>query len=424
MKLHKKLILGAAITALAALGLAGCSSGGKAEDKSSGSQTLKVAVWDYKTIPEFKALFDAFEDKNPGVKIEPVDIPSASYEQKITTMLSGGDKTDVLAMKTLASYSSYATRNQLVDLSDHIKDLDKEPAQSVYDMYKIDGKTYAQPYRQDFWVLYYNTKLLKEAGITDVSNMTWDDYVKYAKELTDSSKGIYGSYQHTWRSVLQATAAGQNDKNILTPPYEYFKPYYERTLELQKDKAIMDYGTAKSTQVTYASQFGTEKAAMMPMGTWYMATVNAAKAKGDATAEWSIAPMPQNEKGEVTTFGSPTAWAISKHSANSKLAQKFLDYASGKDGAKVLAKIGVVPAYRTSEIDDIYFNQKGMPTDEVAKKAFNPDKISLEVPIDAKASEIDQALQQEHELILTGSESVDKGIDNMNKRVAEIKESD
>ena len=49
-------------------------------------------------------------------------------------------------MKNLLSYSNWPIT----------KDLDIEPAKASYEMYEIDGKTYAQPYRTDFWVLYYN----------------------------------------------------------------------------------------------------------------------------------------------------------------------------------------------------------------------------------------------------------------------------
>ena len=47
-----------------------------------------------------------------------------------------------------------------------------------------------------------------------------------------------------------------------------------------------------------------------------------------------IAEIPQQEKGKATTFGSPTSFAINKTVKN-KSAQKFLDFASGKEGAKL-----------------------------------------------------------------------------------------
>ena len=52
-----------------------------------------------------------------------------------------------------------------------------------------------------------------------------------------------------------------------------------------------------------------------------------------------IAEIPQQEKGKATTFGSPTSFAINKNS-KTKAAQKFLDFASGKEGAKLLAEVG------------------------------------------------------------------------------------
>lgn len=416
MKSWKKVIGTIAVAAIGASLIVGC---GKKDEsaKDGGGKTLKVSVWNYDTTPEFKALFKAFEKENPGVKVEPVDIAADNYDQKMTTMLSSGDKTDVLTMKNLNTYSQFAYRNQLQDLSSHIKEIDTKAAADTYKMYDIDGKTYAQPYRTDFWVLYYNKTLLKKAGITDVANLTWDDYVSYAKQLTDESKGIYGGYQHTWRSVIQAISAAQNDKNLTKANYSYLEPYYKRTLELQNAKAIMNYGTAKSTQVTYASQFNGEKAAMMYMGTWFMAAVIQEKEAGTSNVDWSIAPIPQNEKGKVTTFGSPTGFSINKNAANAKLAQKFLDFASGKKGATVLAKTGVVPSYRTDEINDIYFNKAGMPNDEVAKKAFSPNKIAVEFPVDKNGGAINKILEEEHDLILVGDKTPAKGVKEMESRV-------
>lgn len=416
MKSWKKILGTAAVVSLATVLLVGCGKK-NSSDSDSSDKTLKVSVWNYDTTPEFKALFAAFEKENPGVKVEPVDIAADNYDEKLTTMLSSGDKTDVLTMKNLNTYSQFAYRNQLKDLTSHIKEIDTDAAADTYKMYDIDGKTYAQPYRTDFWVLYYNKTLLEKAGISDVSNLTWDDYVKYAKQLTDSSNGVYGAYQHTWRSVIQAIAGAQNDANLIEPSYDFFKPYYERTLDLQQSKAIMDYGTAKSTQVTYASQFNGEKAAMMYMGTWFMAAIIQEKEAGTSNVDWSIAPIPQKEKGEITTFGSPTGFAINKNAKNSKLAQKFLDFTSGEKGAKVLAETGVVPSYRTDEINEIYFSKKGMPTDEVALKAFSPDKIAVEFPVDKNGGAIDKILQEENDLILVGDKTPADGIKEMESRV-------
>lgn len=421
MKFWKKgltaTVLVGIVAALAACG-GGSGSDSAADSDKNGDIKLTVTTWNYDTTPEFAKLFRAFEKENPGVTVEPVDIASDDYDTKLTTMLSSGDTTDILTMKNLLSYSNYALRDQLVDVTDHIKDIDIDPAKASYEMYDVNGKTFAQPYRTDFWVLYYNKKMFDDAGIEYPSNLTWDEYEEIAKKLSKPEDQVYGTYQHTWRSTIQAIAAAQNGANLVEPKYDFMEEYYDRALRMQADKSQMDFGTAKSTKVTYQSQFENSKAAMMTMGTWYMGAILTNIDDGKTDVEWGIAEMPQKEKGgDVTTFGSPTAFAINKNSKHAEAAQKFLDFCSGEEGAKVLAEVGVVPSYKTDAIDELYFSRKGMPSDEISQKAFNPDIVAIEFPINENGPAIDKVLQEEHELIMVGDEKPAKGIANMEKRV-------
>ncbi|MCT9038890.1 hypothetical protein N6H07_23425, partial [Enterobacter cloacae] len=89
------------------------------------------------------------------------------------------------------------------------------------------------------------------------------EYEALAKKLSKPEEQVYGAYQHTWRSTVQAIAAAQNNANLIEPKYNYMETYYDRALRMQKDQSQMDFGTAKSTKVTYQSQFENSKAAMM-----------------------------------------------------------------------------------------------------------------------------------------------------------------
>ncbi|WP_277903166.1 ABC transporter substrate-binding protein [Enterococcus lactis] len=417
MKRWKKMMIGSIVLGMSLVfGACGNQEGSSEESANE----ITVSTWNYETTPEFKALFEAFEKKT-GIKVKAVDIASDDYDTKLTTMLSSGDTTDVLTMKNLLSYSNYALRDQLVDQTERIRELDTDAAEGTYEMYDIDGKTYALPYRTDFWVLYYNKKMFDDAGIQYPENLTWDEYEDLAKKLSKNDGQVYGAYQHIWRSTIQAIAAAQNEANLVEPDYRFMTDYYDRALRMQKEGAQMDFGTAKSTKVTYQSQFEEQKAAMMYMGTWYMAGILANKEANKTEVEWGITAIPQKKKGEsVTTFGSPTAFAVNKNSKKQKAAQEFIEFAASEEGAKVLA--GVVPSYRTDEIDQLYFNLAGMPTDEISKKAFSPDEIKLEFPIDTHGPAIDKILQEEHDLILVGDETPEKGTANMEKRVAAEKE--
>ncbi|MEV7636757.1 sugar ABC transporter substrate-binding protein [Pseudarthrobacter enclensis] len=410
-----------ALAVTAGLGLSGCAgAAGPAEPQAQDGKTrLTVSVWNYEGTPEFKALFDSYEAANPDIDIEPVDILADDYPQKVTTMLAGGDTTDVLTMKNVIDYARYANNGQLQEINGVVDTVGKDNLAGL-DAFDINGKYYAAPYRQDFWLLYYNKDLLKAAGVENPADLTWDEYTALAKKLTTEANGkkVYGTYHHIWRSVVQAIAAAQNGADQNSGDYGFFEDQYNTALDLQKSGAILDFGTAKSQKTSYRTMFETGQAAMMPMGTWYIAGILQAKKDGKSTVDWGLAPMPQkNDDGKVTTFGSPTAFAVNKNASHSEEARKFIEWAAGEEGAKAISKIGVVPALQNDAITAEYFKLDGMPTDELSKKAFTPDTVALEMPVSDKSAATDKVLNQEHDLIMVGERSVADGIAEMGKRV-------
>ena len=417
--MKRRLVATIAATA-AALALTACGGGSSDEPAAGGRTTVKLALWNYATTPEFKALIDGFEKANPDIDVEPVDILSDDYNEKLTTMLAGGDSTDILTMKNVIGYAQYANRGQLLPLTDEAGKLDAAK-QSGLDAYKIDDKYFALPYRQDFWVLYYNKTLLKAAGVPEskLENLTWSDYATLAKSLTKGDGGtkVYGAYQHTWRSVVQATAAAQSGGDLLGGDYGFFKDQYAMTLDLQQASALLPWATASSQKVSYNSMFSTGKAALMPMGTWYAAQLLADTKSGKTKIDWGVAPLPQREAGKVTTFGSPTAFAVNKNSKHADAAKKFVTWAAGEEGATAIAKAGVTPSLQSQAILDTYFALPGVPQDALAKKAFKPDQVVLEMPVTDKTADVDTILTEEHELIMTGEKSLDAGLAEMSKRV-------
>jgi multiple sugar transport system substrate-binding protein len=417
MKLKKKLAHIAPLIVATALTATACNASGTDSSSSSDGKTVvKIALWNYKTTPEFKALIDGFEAKNPDIDVQPVDILADNYPDKVTTMLAGGDTTDVLTMKNVTDYARYATRGQLLPLTDEATKLDKA-SYSGLDDYDLDGKYYALPYRSDFWVLFYNKDM---AGTTDMSKLTWDDYAQLAKKFTKGSGSdkVYGAYHHIWRSVVQAMSSAQTGGDQLGGDYAFFKDQYEMALGLQKAKATLSFSAASSNQVTYDSQLTTGKAAMVPMGSWWAAALLAEKKQGKNDINWGMAPIPQiKNDGKTVTFGSPTAFAVNKKAKNADAAKKFVTWASGPEGAAAVAKIGVTPAYTSGEILDTFFSVEGMPTDELSRKAMQPTTVQLEMPVSDKTSDIDQILKEEHELIMSGVKSVDEGIKEMDDRV-------
>jgi multiple sugar transport system substrate-binding protein len=414
----KKVTARALPVAIAAclFGAAACSSGGSGTT-SDGRTVVKIALWNYKTTPEFKALIDGFEAKYPKIDVQPVDILSDDYADKVTAMLAGGDRTDVLTMKNVTDYARYGTRGQLLSLTDDVAKLPDRSAYAGLQDFDLKGQYYALPYRQDFWVLFYNKALV---GNADLSHLTWSRFDSLAKQLTkgSGSSKVYGTYLQTWRSVVQAIASAQTGGDLLGGDYGWMKDQYTIALDLQKSGAAMPFATATSQNVSYDSMFTTGKAAMVPMGTWWAAALLAEKAQGKNPVDWGMAPIPQiTADGKTATFGSPTAFAVNKKARNPDAATKFVEWASGPEGAAAVAKIGIVPSYSDDSIMKTFFGVKGMPDDALSRQAMSPDKEQLEMPVSDKSSDVDQILTEEHELVMTGQKSIEKGIEEMNHRV-------
>jgi len=418
--IRRRMLAAVGVVLAAALPLAACGSGGDETSAESGPVTLTVSVWNLKDTPEFQALFDAFQKANPDITIKPVDILAADYPTKVTTMLAAGDSTDVITMKNVTDYARYASRGQLKDITSLATTGDGAKLAGLDAFKQEGGKYYALPYRQDFWVLYYNKKLFDAAKQPYPGNLTWDQYADLAKKLTSGSgqSKVYGTYQHTWRSVVQAISAAQTGGDQLGGDYSFFADQYKTALALQDAGATLDFGTAVTQKTGYASMFETGKTAMLPMGTWFIAKILADRKAGSTDVDWGIAPMPQRTGSDkVTTFGSPTAFAVNKNAKHAAAAQKFIEFATGAQGAAAITAVGVVPALRTDEMRTAYFGLTGMPTDDGSKKAFAPDIVNLEMPVSDKTSKIDTILNEEHQLIMTKQKALDAAIAEMGSRV-------
>lgn len=412
--------------------LAGCSkTDSQSVQNNTGNQSntakqvnLKFAIWDYVKAPEYKQIIDAFQTDNPNIKVEPLEISAQEYGDKVTILLASGDNTDVIGIKDMPSYSNYAQKKQILSIDDYIaKDkVDLNAYNGVSDSIKLDGKLYALPYRSDFWVLYYNKDIFDKAKVSYPTNdMTWSQFRDLAKKLTNGSGNdqVYGAYVHTWKSAVMDWAVANGKGTLIDGKYEFLKPAYDIFLPMQdQDKSIMPLGTAKASSANYTGQFETGKAAMLPMGTWFTGTLITDKKAGKHNVNWGMVSIPHFDGAKAgTTFGNVTPIAINSASKNKDEAWKFVKFLGTEKAATILAKNGVMPAYRNDSIMKTYTTLEGFPAD--SNKALETSHVALEFPPDKNGAAIDKILQEEHELIMIDKNSIDAGIASMNKRVQE-----
>ncbi|MEU2198477.1 extracellular solute-binding protein [Isoptericola sp. NPDC019482] len=405
-----------------ALTLTACGGSDSAAD-ADGVVDLTLGTWALSNAPEFQLLVDEFNASHDDVEVSIREYDTDNYETQMTADLAAGAAPDLYAQKTVSAFVTYQAGGQLVDVSDVADGLDENV--TGLGSWQVDGSTWAVPFRQDSWFLFYNKDLFEKAGVdAPDGTWTWDDYAAAAQELSDAGDAD-GTYQHVWQAAVQGFANNQTPgADLLSGDYGYLKPYYERALEMQDAGAQVDYGTATTNSLTYQSQFGKQKAAMMPMGSWYVAMLLAQQADGEAdNFTWGIAPVPQYDTSTVdepVTFGDPTSVGINAAIDDGKLdaAKEFLTFIAGEDAAVALAATGITPAYQSDAVTESYFSAKGAPEDDLSRQTFQVHDTRPENPVDPKIAAVQTILGDLHSAVMSGSTSVDDAIAEAEQRAA------
>jgi multiple sugar transport system substrate-binding protein len=384
---------------------------------------LRMTVWDLATTPYWQAVVDAYEAENPNVTIELVDIASAEYQDVVNVMLSGGDNVDIITVKDIPGYSAMLTRGQIIPLNDYIEaaDIDLSLYSGAAEELTYEDALYALPFRSDIWILYYNKAIFDAAGLPYPTNdMTWEEFDALARQLAsgEGADRVYGAHFHTWRSTVQLPTVQDGENIVIAEDYSFMAPIYNMVTSLQADQIIMDYGELKAGNIHYSGVFKNGQVAMLPMGSWFIGSLIAAENAGEFDFPWGVAKYPHPEGVEAgTTAGTLTSLAINSLSENKDAAFDFIKFYSGVEGAQILASLGNLPAIRTPEVLETFAAVEGVPAE--AQEALQTAAVRLELPMRPNVGAYEQILNQEHELIMTNSVTVEDGIAEINRRVAE-----
>lgn len=403
----------------------------EAETAEGDPVTLKWAIWDKDSTPYWVALKEGYEAANPNVTIEMVDLGSTDYMTVLATELSGsGSDFDVVTIKDVPGYATLVSKNTLEPLDSYISEagIDLSQYGGVDKQITVDGSLYELPFRNDFWVVFYNKDIFDAAGVGYPTNdMTFEEYDELARQVADPTFGaqIYGTHYHTWRSAVQLFGVLDGQHSILDGNYDFFKPYYELVLGQEDDQICRNYADLSAEGLHYSAAFSGGDVAMMNMGSWYISTLisNIQSGEYDASlcGNWGMVKYPHAEGVEAgSTLGTITGLSVTSVSANKDAAFDFVEWVSGAEGAKVMAGTGNFPALMNNEIADIISSLEGFPADAESKEALNVSNLYLEVPYAENVSAINDILDTYHKSIMNREITIDDGIAAMNEEVGKI----
>ncbi len=125
-----------------------------------------------------------------GIKVNQVQVQYNELLDKINTSVQGNGDVDVIEMDTIWT-PQFASAGWVEDLTPRIDDtLKKDIPQSSLGAVTYQGKLYGMPWYNSAKHLFYNSKLLQDAGFS-APPATLDDFVKQAQATT--KPGQWGS---------------------------------------------------------------------------------------------------------------------------------------------------------------------------------------------------------------------------------------
>ena len=135
---------------------------------TAGAQTVEIEYWQYTFAQRVQAideLIKGFEAANPGIKVKHTHVPYDDFRLKIAAAIPAGQGPDVVQL-FYGWLHDYLKAKLLQPLPPELFDpaeIEREFFPLVKQM-KVDGRYYAVPTAVRSLALFWNRKLLREAG--------------------------------------------------------------------------------------------------------------------------------------------------------------------------------------------------------------------------------------------------------------------
>ncbi|MDR1107959.1 MAG: extracellular solute-binding protein [Spirochaetaceae bacterium] len=353
-------------------------------------------------------LVDRFNAKNNGIRVVQHIIANDDYDDKIKVLTAGtSGEMDALWIRTPAQTQQYIANRALADLGSFAAEsgIDLSPIRetSLKGAMDSSGKFYGYPTTGSCWMVYYNMDLFDAKGLPYPINLTWDQYLDLAKQLTytEGGKKYWGGLCPPWTMNLGASAAGE----YLTAPEPM--PLTRRYAQVLHRMYVDDKshpGIAEMSVGTFdiSSIFQSGSAYMMIMGDWSFTM--------EAPFRFGVAPLPVfPEAQREASVGQPSYYCISRNSRHQKEAYKFIEFCTATaEGTSVYARYKNVPSYPTPEAAEEYRRLVTLPGVEFRFSS----KVAPEQGADPYYGSVNEAFIQELQLYLLGEQSLDNCFKN------------
>lgn len=387
---------------------------------------LEVYAWQDEEI-NIMMLAEEYGKRHPGVTVHANFIPIDEYIQKIMILQKQGSPVDCIFTSSATLAGSFLEKGAVKECRDRI--MQSEIRTLHADWYEELGESFASytmPYRMSHWAVFYNKDLFDEKGISyPKEGWTWEDYEKTAVRLSGESGGVktYGSLSfdpgNSWWRV-PARTAGANDPRKPEDLLEFRKAAewnWRLTYELGAQKPYTEQ--TGDDALYYDGNFLNGNIGMYFSGDWSVQNLNRKIEEENLDISYDIAPMPHWEGEESYVISDAAAVCMSATTKLEEEAFSFMEFASGEEGAKLLAAHQMIPAVNNDEIKEIYQDAVNEP--QHAEYLFEEGRISR-IPSDVAYQEAISCVCDEVKRYLLQEQTLEDAFSRAEERLKKLEE--
>lgn len=349
-----------------------------------------------------------FEAQNPDLRLKLLYWPGPNYEDKIKLVMAAGTAPDIISAQD-EPFPNYCKLDQFEDLTPYLARHADEYHPDLYfptslETFRYEGKQRAIPWNGGQMMVYYNRKLFREAGLPDPPARDWtlSDFTEYARKLTRDHDGNgridqFGfEINAVWMNSL-IPWVWNFGADILDPEMTRCTLNTSQgvaALQWIRDLRYRHHAAPQAAEFTGAGGaiFMTGNLGMEINGPWRLPFMR------ETDLDWDVWHMPIGPGGERWTRGTWDGLAMYRQSRRKEEAWRFIRFATGRAGQRLVAEAGRAVPPRKSEAFSDAFRRPDTPQHEErfleGMDYFRTQRIHL------KWAEMNTILTREYESLL------------------------
>lgn len=305
-------------------------------DGGAGENATELSYWTFVELhgQHFEKMLGKWNAENPDrqIKLNVTVMPYDDMHNKLSIAVQSGTGAPDIADIELGKFPDFlAGTPQLEPLNDVIDPYRDTLVQSRIDLYSKDGVNYGAPTHVGASVAFYNTEILKEAGVNYEDIVTWEDFKQAGIQVYEKTGKYMGTADTSaaWQaSMLLAQQGADLTDESGNPIVNSEEMVKAMTLlkDLQDNNVIATIaGGQPDTEEAYGEfNAGNYATAFMPL--WQMSRYT--NYMPDLSGKIAIAPIPVMEEGMPRSVGGGgTGTVVTKTAKDVKLAKDFLAFA-------------------------------------------------------------------------------------------------